>query len=219
MLTSFIKNRKSDIFLAFVLTIFIITLAIVITVFFKPLYYFDIDYLKISETTGLSADVIRHNYDILIQYQSVFYQGTLNLPDFVMSTTGRIHFEEVKRIFEVIQITCLISGIISLVMVYRRFKQKEYRFLRLTSIFSVGIPLIIGFLAAIDFNKAFVIFHQIVFRNDYWIFNETTDPVITILPETFFMHSFMMIVGIIIIISVGCYGIYGWQRKKILQNT
>lgn len=104
-------------------------------------------------------------------------------------------------------------------MVYRRFKQKEYRFLRLTSIFSVGIPLIIGFLAAIDFNKAFVIFHQIVFRNDYWIFNETTDPVITILPETFFMHSFMMIVGIIIIISVGCYGIYGWQRKKILQNT
>ncbi|UTY40028.1 TIGR01906 family membrane protein [Allocoprobacillus halotolerans] len=219
MLTSFIKNRKSDILLAFVLTIFIITLAIVITVFFKPLYYFDIDYLKISETTGLSADVIRHNYDILIQYQSVFYQGTLNLPDFVMSTTGRIHFEEVKRIFEVIQITCLISGVISLVMVYRRFKQKEYRFLRLTSIFSVGIPLIIGFLAAIDFNKAFVIFHQIVFRNDYWIFNETTDPVITILPETFFMHSFMMIVGIIIIISVGCYGIYGWQRKKILQNT
>ncbi len=159
-----IKNRKSDIFLALLLTVFIISLAVVITVFFKPLYYFDIDYLHISETTGLSVDVIRHNYDVLIQYQSLFYQGTLNLPDFVMSNSGRIHFEEVKRIFEIIQITCFVSGLWSLIMVYRRLKQKEYRFLRLTSLFAIGIPTVIGFLAAIDFNKAFVIFHQIVFR-------------------------------------------------------
>ena len=124
-----IKNRKSDIFLALLLTVFIISLAVVITVFFKPLYYFDIDYLHISETTGLSVDVIRHNYDVLIQYQSLFYQGTLNLPDFVMSNSGRIHFEEVKRIFEIIQITCFVSGLWSLIMVYRRLKQKEYRFM------------------------------------------------------------------------------------------
>ena len=163
-----IKNRKSDIFLALLLTVFIISLAVVITVFFKPLYYFDIDYLHISETTGLSVDVIRHNYDVLIQYQSLFYQGTLNLPDFVMSNS---------------------------------------------------IPTVIGFLAAIDFNKAFVIFHQIVFRNDYWIFNEATDPVITILPEAFFMHCFMMIVGIVMAISAGLYAYYCIQKKRILQNT
>ena len=199
-----IKNRKSDIFLALLLTVFIISLAVVITVFFKPLYYFDIDYLHISETTGLSVDVIRHNYDVLIQYQSLFYQGTLNLPDFVMSNSGRIHF---------------VSGLWSLIMVYRRLKQKEYRFLRLTSLFAIGIPTVIGFLAAIDFNKAFVIFHQIVFRNDYWIFNEATDPVITILPEAFFMHCFMMIVGIVMAISAGLYAYYCIQKKRILQNT
>lgn len=214
-----IKNRKSGIFLALLLTVFIISLAVVITVFFKPLYYFDIDYLHISETTGLSVDVIRHNYDVLIQYQSLFYQGTLNLPDFVMSNSGRIHFEEVKRIFEIIQITCFVSGLWSLIMVYRRLKQKEYRFLRLTSLFAIGIPTVIGFLAAIDFNKAFVIFHQIVFRNDYWIFNEATDPVITILPEAFFMHCFMMIVGIVMAISAGLYAYYCIQKKRILQNT
>ena len=95
------------------------------------MYYFDIDYLHISETTGLSVDVIRHNYDVLIQYQSLFYQGTLNLPDFVMSNSGRIHFEEVKRIFEIIQITCFVSGLWSLIMVYRRLKQKEYRFFKI----------------------------------------------------------------------------------------
>ena len=92
MKTLFIKNRKQDIFLAFILTLFIITLAITFTVFFKQLYYFDIDYLNIAEISGLSKDIIKNNYDILIQYQSIFYRGALNFKDFAMSTTGRIHF-------------------------------------------------------------------------------------------------------------------------------
>ena len=46
-------------------------------------------------------------------------------------------------------------------------QEKEYRFLRLTSLFAIGIPTVIGFLAAIDFNKAFVIFHQIVFFRSF----------------------------------------------------
>ena len=218
MLTSFIKNRKSDIFLAVVFAIFIISFAVVFTVFFKPLYYFDIDFLNLSESTGLSADVIRHNYDVLIQYQSLFYQGDLNLPNFVMSTSGRIHFEEVKRIFKAIQIICVISGIMTLIMGIYRIKQHEYRFLRLTSLFSVGIPLVIGFFAAIDFNKAFILFHQIVFRNDYWIFDYRTDPVITILPETFFMHCFMLIVVIVCLLAIICLGYYRYQQKKIVAD-
>ena len=63
-----------------------------------------------------------------------------------------------------------------------------------------------------------MIFHQIVFRNDYWIFNEATDPVITILPEAFFMHCFMMIVGIVMVISAGLYAYYCIQKKKILTE-
>ena len=127
-------NRKRDIVLALLLTICIICFAVIVTVFFKQLYYFDIDYLNIAQNTGLSKEVIKNNYDILIQYQSIFYQGTLALPDFVMSTTGRIHFEEVKRVFEVIQIMFVITGIISGVMIYQNVKQKEYRFLQLTAL-------------------------------------------------------------------------------------
>ena len=47
---------------------------------------------------------IKENYQILIHYQSIFYQGKLVFKDFIMSKGGRIHFEEVKRIFEIIQI-------------------------------------------------------------------------------------------------------------------
>lgn len=211
-------NRKKDIVLALLLTICIICFAVIVTVFFKQLYYFDIDYLNIAKYTGLSKDVIKENYDILIQYQSIFYQGTLNMPNFVMSTTGRIHFEEVKKVFEVIQMTFAVTAVISGLMIYSNLKQKEYRFLQLTSLFSVGIPTIIGFFVALDFDRAFVIFHNIVFRNDYWVFDYTTDPVISILPESFFMHCFMFIIILILMISFVLYLIYQKKRKEIMNQ-
>ena len=218
MKTLFTMNRKRDIVLGLLLTLFIISFAVVITVFFKQLYYFDIDYLNIAQSTGLSKDMIKQNYDVLIQYQSIFYKGSLQLPHFIMSETGRIHFEEVKRIFEMIQITCIVTGVISLIMIYQNHKQKEYRYLKLTSLFSIGIPTVIGFLAALDFDRAFVIFHKIVFRNDYWIFDYRSDPVITILPEAFFMHCFIMIVLVVIVISICLYIYYKHIQKQLLQD-
>ena len=172
--------NKKDIILSIVLMIFIISFAIVFTVFFKQLYYFDINYLNIDKISGLPVETIKDNYDILINYQSIFYQGNLNLPDFAMSVAGRIHFQEVKTIFEVIQVSMLISGIISIILLIKRFKEKEYRFLRLTGIITILIPSILGFLVAIDFDQAFIIFHKLFFRNDFWIFDYQTDPVITI---------------------------------------
>ena len=210
--------KKNDIFLAIMLMIFIISFAVVFTVFFKPLYYFDINYLNIDQISGLDAETIKENYRILINYQSIFYQGTLNLPDFVMSDSGRIHFEEVKRIFEAIQVMMVISGLISIPMTIKKIKEKEYRFLRLTGLITIIVPTVLGFLAALDFERAFVLFHQIVFRNDYWIFDETTDPVITILPETFFMHCFMLIVVIVCLLAIICLGYYRYQQKKIVAD-
>lgn len=210
--------KKNDIFLAIMLMIFIISFAVVFTVFFKPLYYFDINYLNIDQISGLDAETIKENYRILINYQSIFYQGTLNLPDFVMSDSGRIHFEEVKRIFEAIQVMMVISGLISIPMTIKKIKEKEYRFLRLTGLITIIVPTVLGFLAALDFERAFVLFHQIVFRNDYWIFDYRTDPVITILPETFFMHCFMLIVVIVCLLAIICLGYYRYQQKKIVVD-
>lgn len=210
--------KKNDIFLAIMLMIFIISFAVVFTVFFKPLYYFDINYLNIDQISGLDAETIKENYRILINYQSIFYQGTLNLPDFVMSDSGRIHFEEVKRIFEATQVMMVISGLISIPMTIKKIKEKEYRFLRLTGLITIIVPTVLGFLAALDFERAFVLFHQIVFRNDYWIFDYRTDPVITILPETFFMHCFMLIVVIVCLLAIICLGYYRYQQKKIVAD-
>ena len=53
----------------------------------------------------------------------------------------------------------------------------------------------------VAFDKLFVLFHEIVFRNDYWMFSSVTDPVIKILPEEFFMHGFFAIIGFVFLFA------------------
>ena len=216
MKTLFTMTNKKDWFYALIISLFIISGAVVFTVFFKPLYYFDIDFLNIDSFVGMSKDIIKHNYNILIDYQSIFYRGDLLLPDFIMSETGRIHFVEVKRIFEVIQVLFIVTGLASLFIL---IKQKhEIIYLKLASILTIAIPSIIGLLASIDFDVAFVVFHKIFFRNDYWIFDYRTDPVIMILPQDFFMHCFIMIVVLIIAGSIAIYLVYKKKESNILQK-
>ena len=219
MKTFFIKIRKKDIFISFFLSLFFILLAICIVVFCKYLYYFDIGYLHIDELTGLPVDVIKRNYDVLIDYQSLFFNGPLILPDFVMSNHGSIHFEEVKRIFEGIQFACLISGIVSLILVGHSLYEREYRFLKLTSLLTIGIPTVLGFFVALDFEGWFLFFHKLVFSNTYWYFEPSVDPIILILPERFFMHSFFMILFLLVMMSYGCMKFYQYESRKVLKNS
>ncbi len=48
------------------------------------------------------------------------------------------------------------------------------------------MPLLLTVPILLNFEKSFIIFHKLLFRNDYWIFNPDLDPVINILPEEFF---------------------------------
>lgn len=42
--------------------------------------------------------------------------------------------------------------------------------------------------AALDFDRAFTLFHKILFKNDLWLLNPATDLLIRICPEPMFMH-------------------------------
>ena len=50
-----------------------------------------------------------------------------------------------------------------------------------------GLLTVIGILAAIDFTACFTAFHKIFFRNDLWLLDPSTDLLINIVPEGFFV--------------------------------
>ena len=67
---------------------------------------------------------------------------------------------------------------------------------------------------AINFEKSFVLFHKLLFSNDYWVFDPEKDPIILMLPEEFFMHAACAILLFILGGSILCYSLYRYLVKR-----
>ena len=63
------------------------------------------------------------------------------------------------------------------------------------------LVLFLGAVITMNFSECFVIFHEIFFDNDLWIFDSRTDFMIRMLPEGFF-YDMVMRIGVIFIISL-----------------
>ncbi|VHR84975.1 membrane protein [Clostridioides difficile] len=190
------------------ISIVIIVGVINFTVGFKQLYYFDIDYLNISELSGLSEDDIKLNYDYLIDYNLNKNVSEFKLPTLKSSPQGKIHFEEVRNIFQNINKLAKLLLVVFLVGIILSVKNKNIKILKTTSITLIIMPLLLTVPILLNFEKSFIIFHKLLFRNDYWIFNPDLDPVINILPEEFFFHSGMMILILILLVSIVLFVMY-----------
>ena len=200
--------------LALIWTLFIISFAVTFTLNFRPLYYFDISYLELHEATGLSDEVIRENYDVLIDYNNFWGPDTLEFPTFGMSESGEIHFQEVKAIFVTIEYMLIVTLVLGIAGSIWCRKRGERKYLKYCSILTVALPALVGLLIAVNWDNAFVLFHKIFFRNDYWLFSVSEDPVILILPDTFFLHCAVMILLLIVAGSLLCAFLYRRGKRK-----
>lgn len=205
--------KTTDLLIGLVFTVLLLSLGIVFTINFRPLYYLDVKLLNIPETSGYSKEEIIENYDALIDYSSPFYKGKLSFPSLDASPSGIQHFEEVKDIFVAFYWLGAISIISALAIIIYKSRIKDISYLLVSSITAIILPLVVGCLLAIDFDRAFLIFHKIFFSNDYWIFDPLIDPVINILPATFFLHCALLIIAFIIIGSLIMLLIYLYLKR------
>lgn len=211
-----------DVCAAVALVLLLWSLAVVLTLNFRPLYYIYMWATGLPDTVGLPADEIAANYEALIGYNSIFFPGPLRFPTLALSEHGRIHYEEVKRIFAVFQYALLVSaagtGIAAwfgVVLPLRRRarasgpadpsapgRAPRTGFLKAGGIATlasaVGILLYLG----LDWERFFVRFHETFFDNDYWIFDEAADPSILILPNGYFLACAVMIFALVTALSI-----------------
>ena len=199
---------------------FLFTCSVVLVLNFRPLYYHDVQSLHLPEETGLSQETICQNYDVLIDY-NLFWKGqdTLRFPNFPMSEQGRIHFEEVQRIFVVLQ-----YGMIAALMLFTggiiwNVRRKSYGFLRATAVAALAIPVVLGALVAINWERFFIGFHKLMFLNDYWLFDPAKDPVILILPDEFFFHCAAAVIVCFVAGGIFCEIVYRVVRRKEYTYT
>lgn len=119
------------------------------------------------------------------------------------------HLADVRKMFILairLRIAALMGCllIISELVVYERGYIRTY--LSRGYLFSCGLilllSLILGGLAATDFNKYFIIFHQIFFRQGNWQFDPRLSRMICIMPEALFADLGRMIFATFIALMV-----------------
>lgn len=213
------KKKFKDTLFNLDLMLFFILTAIFLTILISPLIHkMDVNRYQLDLISGLDKASITKDYHHLANYLWLFHRAPLYLENFQMSTAGAIHFADVKKLVDGMQVLWMITAVIGGFGFVKRLKQKDIQFLKDTAILLIVVPLTIGFLAMINFNQMFVLFHQLFFSNDYWIFDMITDPVILILPEQFFMHCFFMIVLIVIVMAVALYSYYKREMQKQIKQ-
>ena len=209
------KYKGFNIAAALIAAVCVICISVTAVVLARPLYYWDTDNLQIPETSGYSKEICIENYDALIDYNLIGGSEKLVFPSFSMSEQGEIHFAEVKEIFITMQVIS-IAGIILFAgfMLYRklhRVPREGTLWMRFTGIVLLSAVILIGLAMAIDWQWSFEFMHKVFFDNNYWLFDLKYDPVITILPDRFFLHCGILIV----LISVTQSALLEWGYRRM----
>ncbi len=204
---SFCDRAASAVF-AVALFLFILTFSISLPIYFRPFYYLHIDSLELELKSGFTREEITDAYngalDFLTLPNQEFDTGTLK-----HSESGEAHFADCKRLFMLNGGVLLGSAMcLAVLLILRRLnKVGEFRLGRFSAklysgIAAILVPLVVGALASIDFNKAFTVFHKIFFNGkDNWMLDWRTDEIILILPEEFFRNCAILIGASILIFS------------------
>lgn len=175
--------------------LFLLSLAILLTIYLAWLVYpLEISWLHLTSRVHFQPQIIQHNFNVLMNYLTNPFSQVLSMPDFPSSSSGIHHFAVVKGLFHLAQGVALVT----LPMFFLFWKQVIRKgFLSLYRrgfLLMISIPLVFGLIGVIiGFDQFFTLFHQILFvGDDTWLFDPVKDPVILILPETFFLHAFVL---------------------------
>lgn len=206
-----LRLKISNYLQAIVLFLTLIALWIAITINFTPLYHWFVVHDKLAQVAGMSVNKLMHNYQTLLNYLNFPWQKHL-VTDFAMSASGRQHFSDVKQLF-LLDYGVLIIGLgLSGWIIYRLARDKNLWCLLnpLRNLMILMVFLLILMLC--NFESFFIHFHELLFTNDDWLFDPLTDPIINVLPSSFFMACFgLFFAGFLLSMTVLL-----WRAKKDL---
>lgn len=196
--------------------LFLLTVSIGLPIYIRPFYYAHIGTYDLAGLSGYSEAQIREAYDEVLDYLTLPGRefGTGELPH---SPEGKSHFEDCKVLFDLNASILLGSGCILVVLFAMRNRWGAYRLgkhsaLLWAAVLLLTAPIMIGCLAALDFDRAFVVFHSIFFPGKTnWVFDWYQDPIIRVLPQDFFRNCAILIgVGLVAM----AVGILVWEGKR-----
>ncbi len=213
-------STKKEKLITLLLAFWIIALAIILTTFLSPiLYNQQVNSFHLPELVNMPSTQIKENYTNIIHYLSLLTHTSMQVSSkLITSEATRIHFADVKKVLEVIQIYFLLSTFLLIPLIHTSLKEKRHMFLKTTPIVLIVIIGIVGSFMAINFDGAFTLMHQLIFRNNYWLIDPRIDPIISIFPETFFLELGIILLGLIALMIVLMIVLDKYLKKYYLEK-
>ncbi len=200
------KAKLLSILKSLATALFVLSGSIAAPLLVRPFYYLHIGPLELEAASGLSAAQIREAYCQMMDYclglRSSFAVGVLPF-----SQEGASHFADVRTLF-MLDIGVLLgsAAVLLFLAIQCRYQAVElHRFRDHGPAFwgCVGLGAVfavIGGFAALDFDRAFTLFHAVFFPGkDNWLFDPRLDPVIEILPQAFFRNCGILILMVLLL--------------------
>ena len=206
--------------LAVLIALVVLSGSIAVPLLCRSFYYAHIGPMNLTGY-GLTEEEIKTAYNEMMDFclgrREDFSAGVLPF-----SQSGADHFADVQKLFlldlRVLKLSAAVLGfLLGWCLVGR---MRPHRFLNRGPGFwaAAGLGtsfLIVGGLAALDFDRAFVIFHSVFFPGkDNWIFDWQTDPIILFLPQDFFRNCAVLILALLLAWCAALIGADLWAGRR-----
>ena len=198
-------SKILSVLLSVLTALVVLTGSIAVPLLCRSFYYAHIGPMHL-ENYGLTEREIKTAYDEMMDFclgkREDFSAGVL-----AFSRSGADHFADVRGLF-LLDLRVFMAAAVLLAAALALCKAGKvcpHRFLDrgpgFWSAAGLGASfLAVGGLAALDFDRAFVIFHSIFFPGkDNWIFDWQTDPIILFLPQDFFRNCALLILALLLV--------------------
>lgn len=209
------QHRWFSVLLIVILMLLVLSVSIAAPLLCRPFYYAHIDALDLPEQTGFTEQEIKDAFDGVMDFclwGKPFQTGVLRWSD-----AGMRHFADCAVLFRLD--LAVAAGSLAALAGCWVLEKKGLRPAPLGGrgpgfwagcILAVSFVVIAG-LAALDFDRAYVIFHTLFFPGkDNWLFDPARDQTILIMPQVFFRNCAILIVGMLFFLC----GVLIWTGRK-----
>lgn len=175
---------------------------------------------QLADDVAMNADLDQETLDLatngLIDYMDgdrddLVIMSSAQEGHELFNSKEKAHMIDVKNLFILSKnINNRLFIILLLILIFYLGYDKEgmkkhfMKYCAITLTIVLGVWLIIAILAMIDFSSFWTVFHKVLFTNDLWMLNPSTDLLIRMMPQRFFtrivVHVLVRFMGSYIIV-------------------
>lgn len=172
--------------------------------------------LPAAEYPGVVRMITGYLRGETVQFQYTYAIGNAECRAF--NEKEQRHMADVQELFRLAKWVLVLGGMALplLGLSLWRMGRGLLRGIRKGLIVILALVGIVAIWAAVDFNRLFILFHQIAFTNDLWLLNPRTDLLIRLMPIGFFISYAALIGGLWLLGMIGLL-ILATHRIKITK--